>query len=646
MMGKTDKIPWWDETRNRWRIEGNLMYAAWLPYWRRLRDKTTGQILEHTPCFNEPFSLEHGQAVRVNLQKVRRPPFFYWRVMQITPEAGGTGPIELPSELWNGHSLCSDVLPNVRGYVCITNHNTENKHDERVFFDKIGRDSYKVQLNSDSEEDLRLKWRDLIDNYQDIHHDEITKKGRKGPPASPLSRWSRHITNALEEAELKEGTLCYARVESIGKNQFKVIGLYPVMISRTLYEVPPRRCLPVSLHPPASVSKLSPADRVFGWVRQAEDQGERPPDDGAHKGQLRIGPVQCLTPAKDAIEEFGDPGFPLGILGEPKPQQSRFYMAEDENGTALRSSSEPTYSEGRGLRGRKVYPHHSGLPADYWNHGREDWTQRPPGGSFYQEYRRPHRGIPEKDPRVNPDGTFQIDTREKGEQPDDQNRSIQGWVKTGTRFFLEIDVTNLSRVELGALLFLLTLPPGHHHRLGGGKPLGFGSVRLEIADPRLPDDQAASVWPLGLYSGESQAEWFGSLSHDPVSFRTTHGLQRDTAESLIGEFKRSVIEAFDPSSPSSVSALGGDLESLDRAFRSVGFIAAFLRATTGFQDGLPIHYPRARRGRQPEGASLPPHPGGKGYEWFEANRRSNQPTCLEDLATDRGLPYLREPGRS
>lgn len=39
---------------------------------------------------------------------------------------------------------------------------------------------------------------------------------------------------------------------------------------------------------------------------------------------------------------------------------------------------------------------------------------------------------------------------------------------------------NLSAVELGALAWLLSLPKEHFFRFGGGKPLGFGSVRLDL----------------------------------------------------------------------------------------------------------------------------------------------------------------------
>ncbi|MDM8522006.1 TIGR03986 family CRISPR-associated RAMP protein [Desulfococcaceae bacterium HSG8] len=51
-------------------------------------------------------------------------------------------------------------------------------------------------------------------------------------------------------------------------------------------------------------------------------------------------------------------------------------------------------------------------------------------------------------------------------------------VKSETEFSGRIRFENLSDVELGALLFCLELPEGCCHKLGMGKPLGLGSVKI------------------------------------------------------------------------------------------------------------------------------------------------------------------------
>jgi len=79
-----------------------------------------------------------------------------------------------------------------------------------------------------------------------------------------------------------------------------------------------------------------------------------------------------------------------------------------------------------------------------------------------------------------------------------------------------------------------------------------------------------------------------------------------------------------------------------KSFGEVPFIAAFLRSVCGFNDGLPVHYPRARHGDSK--LPVPPHPEGLAYEWFVANSRAGQNPgprhALPDLVADQGLPIL------
>jgi CRISPR-associated protein (TIGR03986 family) len=301
--------------------------------------------------------------------------------------------------------------------------------------------------------------------------------------------------------------------------------------------------------------------------------------------------VACES--RDALERFGEPGLPLAILGQPKEQQARFYIAQSLEGGAQENGlrkEEAGYHSDKGLRGRKVYPHHAGLPADHWRDPLTDRTQQATQGHF-QEYRRP---------------------RAAGqEQRDNQNRSIHGWVKEGTAFTFDLHVTNLSRVELGALLWLLSLPPEHFHRLGGGKPLGFGSVRLEV-------DQQHTA----LHDGAGWQDFYRTLdaaSPTPVD-------------------QQGAIRAFEEA-VRSASGGGG-------ALHQVPFIAAFLKMASGFSS-LPTHYPRARQPGQ--AGSVPPHPEGQAYEWFVANERTGAQggprVALRDLANDPGLPMLDAPGQ-
>lgn len=495
-----------------------------------------------------------------------------------------------------------------KGWVCITGANIRGKQYERVFIENSS--NQLIPITSQ----IKTLWRELIDNYQETHEKDLEKRRKDNQqPQAYLGNepgktgWSRHVYDSTEK-ELHEGTLCYVELDGTQVN-----ALIPVSISRRLYSVSPEKLLDDSLKPALDIKQLSPADRVFGWVRQKEGGGS----EGAYKGHLQIHSVQCENrPVNQLIEDFGNKGLPLNILGQPKPQQARFYVA-GEGGKPLKPEIEKKdgYSESFSLRGRKVYPHHANLPpqywaSQYWDDPLEDKTQTNQNG-YFQEYRRPHKPktrenqkIRKSEPILKEDGTFDLNLAE--EQRDEQNRSIQAWVNPGVTFNFDIDITNLSDTELGALLWLLSLPENHYHRLGGGKALGFGSIRLDID------------WDnTDLHKGENWQQYYRSLSQ-PLLISNF-----GEAEATIQQFQESFKQAY-----------GNGNE-----FDDIPLIQAFCQCAKGFEDGLPIHYPRVRKPGQT--GAVPPHPEGKAFEWFVANERTGgAKVALPPLWNEKGLPLL------
>lgn len=572
-------------------------YAAWLPRYSG-QDKTTSCALTY-PDGTLP---QHGDEVEcwVELMQHHRwdkekdqhiPDFQYWAVRSIV-RAGGTLPSASPTSSamprqngrsWHEPQGRTKIL---HGWVWVTNANINRKHDERVFFcDASSTAPGPFQLT----ESHKAMWEELIGNYQKIHTDDLERRRRKAQAFDDYldrepgrTAWSRHVYDP-DALELRDRTLFYVR---LNPQHTDVEALFPVMIARELYKASPWELLDPSLRPATNSSELSPADRVFGWVRTEADAagGSKGGSESALRGLLRVGPVVCESSPEDAVEYFDEPGLPLAILAAPKPQQGRFYVAASPRGEAQEdglSKTQAGYAPGKGLRGRKVYPHHEGLPSGHWANPLEDRTQNPQGP--WQEYRRP---------RV--DGQ---------EQRDDQNRSVLGWVKPGARFSFDIHVTNLSKVELGALLYLLTLPEGHYHRFGGGKPLGFGSVRLGI--------------------GNCEVQKGESLLQRYRSWNDAQGGPENFITDAVNAFKEALRRAYGGGS-------GND-------FDAIPFIQAFNRACCGFNDGLPLHYPRAT----PNGRPGPPSPTGEAFKWFVANERGVK-HALRDLATDAGLPTLQE----
>jgi CRISPR-associated protein (TIGR03986 family) len=506
----------------------------------------------------------------------------------------------------------------VDGYAVVTNQNINGKKYERVFY-RESRPARRVPLT----EPLKTGWGQLVKDYRDAHRDKeiwhrphpaaagggacaCGSRDDRCPPAAGVARpcdyfgdqpgstaWSRHLY--VDGADqLASGTLCYALVD-----RGAVAALLPVMVSRRLFDVAPRDLLDPSLLPASAFDALSPADRLFGWVQQRSTPGQQGGRQrAAYRGQLRVGPVSFSRPdGAPGIEHFSKKGgIPLAILSQPRPQQGRFYvgqLASSARGQTVAplddgTAPEATYlppgrvppASRRVLRGRKMYPHHAGLHDDYWAEPTEDRTQRADANGRFQEYRRPDK------PKVGDDNkTLLSDDRRRFQTTgspnrDDQNRTVTGWVRPGGVFRFELDVVNVSDLELGALLWLLTRPKDHHHRLGLGKPLGFGSVRVELDHART-----------SVAKGTRWRGFYATFGDEP-------GDSQLDVDGLVSAFE-AAVEAVWPGAPQ---------------------LNAFRAAAVGDQ-ATPVHYPRTRPAAFTAGAPVPPDPQGRSFAWFTENNR-------------------------
>ncbi|MDI6712827.1 MAG: TIGR03986 family CRISPR-associated RAMP protein [Anaerosomatales bacterium] len=463
------------------------------------------------------------------------------------------------------------------GWLLRTGRTMDTKKHERVFY--IGQTREEAEIP----DNVAKAYNDLLANYHSIHQEELAA-GSTGPSAAQDAEWGYHVKKLQS---LEEGHLCWARTKQ-EHGRMTVKELRPVMISRKIYEQAPENLVPDNLKPARSIEELSPAERLFGWTA--------PEGKGAFRGKLRIGRVRCLAEKpEDAIDSFPHPGVPLAILGQPKPQQERFYVAKDKNGTPLDRGVERGTgygSDGSGLRGYKVYPHHR-VPDGYWDDPMSDRTRNVQGG-WAQEYRRP-------------------DCKD-GAQRDNQNRSVTSWVKPGVEFEVDVHVTNLTGFELGALLWLFSMEEGACFRMGGGKPLGFGSVRIDWV-PEASTLMRGSEW---------RAHW-RELGKAP-----SRALEPEEADELKDAFETRVREKFQLAQ-----------------HRNADFLRAFVLVSKGFEDRLPVHYPRAVAGTQPAQQQIPQNPEGENFKWFVANERWNRHDpqqqhlySLPHVLLDRGLPIL------
>ena len=631
------------------------MYAAMLTLYHDKEELQSECDSGYTP------KTGHEVWAQIVLCKHNNPFYLYWKVIKVWPtdkySQEPTWATVPESGKWKSlyTNRTKPFVRIVKGHILITNKNMGNKHDERIFFFTPQNCDVAQIINNPHKITYELEeaWRMRIKSYREAHtkSEIFGRSGARDKPwkyidkAPGKTAWSPHQYQDREHREvwrkdphrretthdaidLKPGDMVYARCkfDSNGKIQ-KIEDLFPVMISRELYEASPEDLLDDSLKPAKQICELSPADRLFGWVLQketqdqektSEDADESPSNDTekqdrdrkiatSYKSRLRV--VCDDAPRPDIVQRFDAGGsLPLTILGQPKPAQGRFYVAKDGKAQDTKGKRAAGYEvdkkKTKSLRGRKQYWHHKGLEAElseekqdqcYWEPSSEDRTFKK-RKERYQEYRRPDI-LDKQDGRYKP-------------QTDSQNRSITGWIAPGTEFKASLYVQNLQPEEIGALLWLLTLnntindsSEKYYFRMGYGKPLGFGSVKMEIDEDRCPDEKL----PLG--TRQHWKEYYGNLN----SLSAPTELDKDRQESCIKEFKVKMEKAYP------------DVQCFD----NLPFISGFLQVLKGPEDGAPIHYPRTKD---------KPDPAGENFKWFDNNEKGPK-LALPAATAKEGLPY-------
>lgn len=569
-------------------LKTDTMYAAWLPSYRSPFD------IPNYPDGKKP---QHKDKVGCIIEKIAHGMFDYWVVRAI---AKSSDTAECYSLRNKNLEKMNDLIPRngtrnhkptgfrkyVEGYVFISHENIRRKHDERVFFSFDLNHAPVVAMPNDPKIWSKSNWNDLIEDYSAVNKKEFDKRRKQGTDRkfhSGNPAFSRHITDKDKYLNLKAGDLCYAKVDENGQ---KIIGLYPVMISRELAapDASPEKLAmgenPSTGHTPATkMDELSPADQVFGWVHQRKSDGASKSRE-AYKGQLRIADVSA---GDRAIEKFNEP-LPLAILSTPKPNQALFY-AEKKGGEGYGARGEPpgTYQPGMRLRGRKVYPHQASLPDDYWSDPSKNWGK---GNAHSDSDKTLSKGRVREYLRAAMD--------DGGNRRDNQNRSVTGWVAPGTVFTAAIPFENLTPEQLGALLYICT--QAGCLKVGAAKPLGFGSVTIEVE-------------ALEGANGAEIKMAFGTFGPDSPFTRDI----ADRKDTYINAFKASISDAYGES------------------FARVPFIKTFEAAHAGFADGLPVHYPRP--GTPPNSRPY----SAENFKWFMENKKR---TGWLPQMGEGGSPYL------
>ncbi|NPU98302.1 MAG: TIGR03986 family CRISPR-associated RAMP protein [Candidatus Omnitrophica bacterium] len=202
--------------------------------------------------------------------------------------------------------------------------------------------------------------------------------------------------------------------------------------------------LPYDLSPKDLVSDkiknagLDMAEAIFGIIGKVNNE-----KDNAIKGRVFFEDAVAIAGGPEWYEEVIVPR----ILSSPKVTCFQHYLTQD--GTKDKKDlTTYLYGDKTSIRGHKLYWH------------RWDDTQRLAAVKESQNHDKMRSDLLSAD-------------------PEDTQHTIIRPVKSGCTFSSRIRFENLTDMELGALLSALRLPEGCAHKLGMGKPLGLGTIKID-----------------------------------------------------------------------------------------------------------------------------------------------------------------------
>ncbi|MEX1257399.1 MAG: TIGR03986 family CRISPR-associated RAMP protein [Gemmatimonadota bacterium] len=222
----------------------------------------------------------------------------------------------------------------------------------------------------------------------------------------------------------------------------KVDALGRARMFRLPYKNRTRQALPQDLR---AGHEIDLAGAIFGMLHSGFGSRPKP-----IKGRVSFEDARCMDPSPFLDGDPRKRRVPK-ILSSPKPSSFQLYLVQTGNDqNELRDYDDPNAL----IRGHKAYWHKEGQEHDAF----EQMGDGP--GQF----------------DVQAGSAFQ---NKEGRWTKSKLHTVIRPVRAGVSFTGRVRFENLSSVELGALLTALDLGETKRHRLGMGKPLGLGSVRLE-----------------------------------------------------------------------------------------------------------------------------------------------------------------------
>ena len=446
----------------------------------------------------------------------------------------------------------------VKGYVCRTAPDDKSAADlfkgkkyEKLFF-KVNPSWKSIRptiLLLDQEKIHKYKL--IIESYRKEH---VQHKGQHLLNRASQASGGQNVEE-LPIPNLADSDLVFVRTETVPNTDGKTLDgipvheVLPTMVGRRAYQVSPQILAEEQqVVPPKNRDEASPADRLFGYVVPETKENARG-GDVAYRGHVSFGPVD-LSGAK-----LSDQKKELVPLLEPKVSSARRFLTDAKGATPKGNGHyfpRRDYFTSSQLLGTAAYPVHCdpSLDADDF----PTMATEPPNTDLNQN---------NKDVRI----------------------IAKTWIKTGSVLKCTLHFENLSKLELAALVWVLTpenlvplearnqtknavgeaskgngeesAKPVGFLRMGLGKPLGLGAVEVRIAEDGL------------------RAWRGGRLAKEYESLEACLGAQVKTRKLSKFSLKK-LIRKIDPDHQ----------VDLDR----LPWVQAMQRAAYGYDDGVEVRY--------------------------------------------------------
>lgn len=335
---------------------------------------------------------------------------------------------------------------------------------------------------------------------------------------------------------------------------------------------------------------LSPSELLFGAVQVPAKRGKDSTDTAviALAGKVRFSAAEPLVPAGQELREAPD-WVTLKILSSPKPPSPSFYFqptAQNSKSGYISKHDFSKYPKAYVPKGRKAYLHawrQEGQVVRYDDHGR-----RVAGSDGYWPWES-NVHLPPPKPKNN--AKNQLET-----PPDPAKQKVRvKLIPAGSDFVFAVDFLNLSRAELASLCAALTPTEKFEHKVGMGKSIGLGSVKIEPLALQLIDRRQRYRQTDISASNRFQMAWSAqNLGTNPFPSHLDPKADKTDSQKLICSPRDMAREQMRHVHPDVKAAL----------------------ALVGNPDAvqMPVHYPQIAGGLIEQ----------QNYQWFVENDRTGQ----------------------